>query len=234
MDLKQELRDLAADGSDASVSLMRDLVINNPQHGYMALELWTEIGSDEAEFAIFKLMKEYPGSYGIDGIRALTQIDNLNGLADVYNFISISTADDKTKFTHMMYAMDLLRHHDNPSANTIVKGLLDMHELIPVLRVDVLRERAIGGEDDAVDALGEIAMIYPDIIEDVRDALLDIDSEHAKQVYALVQDNASAPDQEKAPDDGIIFTDMLDLDFLKDMGIDRAPDDEPPQDAPEI
>ena len=53
MNLKQELRDLAAEGSDASISLMRDLVMQNPQHAKMAFELWAENGSETATDSIF-------------------------------------------------------------------------------------------------------------------------------------------------------------------------------------
>ncbi len=224
MDLKQELRDLAERGDDASVSLMRDLVMQHPQHANMAFDLLAEIGTDEAGLAIFAVMKEYPGSLGSQGIRALAKTDNPNVFADIYNYVSLVETGPKVKFFHTMEAMDAMHRSSHEDSDKIYSALLDMSEDHPSVRLAVLRERAIEGEDRAIDEIGKVVMLKPHYTAEAMDALVDIRTDKARALYEAIQSGDGYGGDRDTPD----------VDFLDGTDIDHAPDNDAPSDGPMI
>lgn len=224
MNLKQELRDLAAEGSDASISLMRDLVMQNPQHAKMAFELWAENGSETATDSIFILMKEYPGSLGLDGIDALGEAGDDNALVNIYNFIGMVDMEDRVRSMALFHALDVLHDSENSNANEFASRIMEMDPVIPAIRVSILLERAQDGDESAVDAMCDLAMLSPHTVNDVYDALIELDTEYAKDTFEKLQKAMKSLDE--------IDEDDVDLNFLSDFGIDPPPsDDDTPSDG---
>lgn len=232
-EFRDQLKDLAAEGDDVAVALMRDLVIDHfPFEAPYAFDLLVDLRTTAAEDAIYDIMSAYPSQLGEEGLHALERTKSNNGLAHIANFVNLVDMDEPVRGRNMLHALDALHVSNNPLAERVTQSLLHSYPDLPQLRLSELMIRADHDPEDvnAIHAIKDVALACPDYLFSACDILVDIGTEEAQKTYEAIQNeikNPSHKNDEPLPSE---------LGFLKNMGIQGARDDDvpPPPAGPEI
>lgn len=232
MDVGQRIKELSADGGNAALDEIYQIIESFPEYTTQALDAFGVSGSPKAMELILDTIKNINNGVDDDialhSIDVLGRIDTQDSLVDIFNYVSLFEVEPIDKLNRILKALDTYRENGSVFATTLSNKMMDDYPVAVALRVGVLKDRGMDQDEDAIDALGEIATGGHGVAGRALSALRDIGSDHAIDVLEDALGMIAENNTKKSgavlgaiPDDDDTFDDMM-----RGLGIDPAPSDD--------